>query len=124
MRNSKQRELILDIINSAYTHPTAEEIYEIAINTIPNISLGTVYRNLDVLYSDGSIRRINLENNTYRYDRAMDSHAHFVCNECHSITDIPQEIFQNLNEISGNRVITCDIIFKGICKNCLKKGGY
>lgn len=123
MRNSKQRDLILHVINSSYTHPTAEEIYEVALKTIPNISLGTVYRNLDVLQGQGSIRRIKLENNTYRYDRACNNHAHFICNKCQGITDILEDLFQNLNEISGNKVLSYDIIFKGICKNCLKKGG-
>ena len=123
MRNSKQRDLILNIINESYCHPTAEEIYNEGLNTIPNISLGTVYRNLDTLQSLGSIRRIKLENNTYRYDRAEDNHAHFVCNKCQSITDIPEDLLKNLHEICGNKVLSCDIIFKGICKECLKKGG-
>ena len=123
MRNSKQRDLILDIITSSYSHPTAEDIYNVALKTIPNISLGTVYRNLDILQDMGSIRRINIESNTYRYDRAGNNHAHFVCNECEEIIDISQEMFQNLDEISGNKILSYDIIFKGICKNCLKKGG-
>ena len=123
MRNSKQRDLILDIINTSFTHPTAEAIYEIARNTLPNISLGTVYRNLDMLQSMGSIRRINLENSTYRYDRAKDNHAHFVCNECKNVYDIYEDLFKNLDEICGNKILGYDIIFKGICKNCLIKGG-
>ena len=108
MRNSKQRDLILNIINNAYTHPTAEEVYYKAREEISNISLGTVYRNLDTLTKNGDIRRIN--------------HAHFVCNNCSVILDIPREFLQNLNEISGNKVHSYDIIFKGICKNCLNKG--
>ena len=123
MRNSKQRDLILDIVNSSYTHPTAEEIHSNCLMVIPNISLGTVYRNLDVLQKSGSIRRINLKDNTYRYDRAMDNHAHFVCNSCLTISDINENILKNLDEINGNKVLSCDIIFKGICKDCLKKGG-
>ena len=87
MRNSKQRDLILNIINASYCHPTAEAIYEKARSEIPNISLGTVYRNLDLLYSLGSIRRINLENSTYRYDRAWDNHAHLVCSKCGDIIE-------------------------------------
>jgi len=124
LRNSKQRELILNIINSSYTHPTSEDIYEIALRTMPNISLGTVYRNLDVLQSQGSIRRIKFQNNTYRYDRQKDNHAHFVCNTCEDIIDIPKDFLENLNQINGNKVLGCDIIFNGICKECLKKGGY
>lgn len=123
MRNSKQRDLILNIINTSYCHPTAEEIYEKARAEMSNISLGTVYRNLDLLYSLGNIRRINLNNSTYRYDRACENHAHFVCNKCDNIIDIPEDLLKNLYEISGNKVLSYDIIFKGICKNCLKKGG-
>lgn len=121
MRNSKQRDLILNIINSSYCHPTAEIIYEKAKVTMPHISLGTVYRNLDLLQSLGSIKRINLSDNTYRYDRAEDSHAHFVCNKCYEIIDIDENLLKNMDEISGNKVLSCDIIFKGICRKCLKR---
>jgi len=121
LRNSKQRDLILNIINNSYTHPTAEEIYERAREEIPNISLGTVYRNLDVLYSIGSIRRINLQDNTYRFDRACNNHSHFICSSCQSVIDISEEMFENMSEIYGNKVLSYDIIFKGICRDCLKR---
>ena len=121
MRNSKQRELILNIINTSYCHPTAEIVYEKARSKMPQISLGTVYRNLDMLQSLGTIRRINLKDNTYRYDRAIDNHAHFVCNKCGKIIDIPENLFENLDKISGNKILSCDIILKGICKECLKR---
>ena len=123
MRNSKQRDLILNIINKSYCHPTAEAIYEKARGEMPHISLGTVYRNLDTLQALGSIRRINLGNSTYRYDRASGNHAHFICNKCGDIVDISENLFENLDEICGNKILGCDIIFKGICKQCLKKGG-
>ena len=124
MRNSKQRDLILNIINESYCHPTAETIYEIAREKMPKISLGTVYRNLDTLHALGSIRRINLNDSTYRYDRACDNHAHFVCSKCNEIEDIQENLFENLQDICGNKILSYDIIFKGICKNCLKKGGF
>lgn len=121
MRNSKQRDLILNIVNTSYSHPTAEEIYEKARLEMPNISLGTVYRNLDTLHALGKIRRINLKDSTYRFDRASDNHAHFVCNSCLGIIDVEKNLFENLEEICGNKILGYDIIFKGICKECLKR---
>ena len=78
MRNTKQRDLILNIINNSYNHLTAEEVYEIARKEISNISLGTVYRNLIVLTNLRKIRKIKTFDAKDHYDR-MHKHNHFIC---------------------------------------------
>ena len=88
MRQTKQNTLILDIVNNSYNHPTAYDIYLICKNKIPNISLGTVYRNLNNLVESGKILRIKMPNNIDRYDKIYNKHAHFICIKCNKIIDI------------------------------------
>ena len=69
MRNTKQRDLILQIINNSYNHPCAYDIYLDCKKEIPNISLGTVYRNLNTLLESNSIQKIKSTDNIDRYDK-------------------------------------------------------
>ena len=89
---TRQRQLILDIINSSYAHLTAEGVYTEARQKMPKISLGTVYRNLVLLAQNGEIRRIVLENQPDRYDRRFPGHDHIVCPDCGAVRDIPAEM--------------------------------
>ncbi len=89
---TRQRQLILDIINASYAHLTAEGVYTLAREQMPRISLGTVYRNLGLLAQTGEIRRIVLENQPDRYDRCFPGHDHIVCPGCGKVTDIPPEL--------------------------------
>lgn len=123
MRKSKQRDLILEIINNSYEHPTAYMIYQKSKEEIPNISLGTVYRNLNSLVDSLKIKRIKMPDNIDRYDKIDDFHAHFICLKCKKILDlkIPNNNHENLD---GNKVLDYEISFQGICKKCLSdKGG-
>ena len=119
MRNTKQRNVILEIVNSSYDHLTAYQIYELAKINVPNISLGTIYRNLSVLASDGCIRVLEVDG-TSRFDRNI-KHAHFICDKCSCIIDVYDSILNNVENIDGNLVMDYDIKIKGICKKC--KGG-
>ena len=69
MRNTKQNSLILDIVYKAHNHPTAYDVYLECIKVIPNISLTTVYRNLNKLVSKRKIQRFELDDNIFRYDK-------------------------------------------------------
>ena len=124
MRFSKHKDLILKIINESYNHPSAYTIYKKCQEEIPNISLGTVYRNLNNLVLDFKVKRIKMPDNIDRYDKIDDFHAHFICLGCKQIYDLE---FQNnffKENLNGNKVLDYEIIFKGICKECLdNKGG-
>ena len=124
MRNSKQRDLIEQIVNSSHIHPTAEEVYELSRQSIPNISLGTVYRNLNTLANEKLIRKIKVDESKYRYDHNKDKHAHFICTKCSNIIDLNENILKGMDEFNGNIVTDIDLSLSGICKDCLKKGGY
>ena len=89
---TRQRQLVLDIINSSYAHLTAEGVYTEARKKMPKISLGTVYRNLGLLAQNGEIRRIVLENQPDRFDRCLPGHDHIVCPDCGAVRDIPPEL--------------------------------
>ena len=88
MRNTTQRNLILDIINNSCEHFTAEEVYEIARKSILNISLGTVYRNLNILVELQKIRKIKTFDGKDHYDKLHIKHNHFICLKCNKIFDI------------------------------------
>lgn len=118
MRNTKQRDVIFEIVNNSYDHLTAYQVYEQARSVIPNISLGTVYRNLSNLTEEGKIRKIDVYG-IDRYDKD-DLHAHFVCIKCQSIIDVFDTLLTKDKYIDGNLVMDYDIKIKGICKKCVE----
>ena len=120
-RNTQQRKVILDILRSTDTHPTADWIYERAREVIPNISLGTVYRNLKILKEEGLILELN-DGKQSRFDGRIDRHFHFKCTQCNSIYDIETEGIVQVNadilNKKGYSVESWDIVFTGICPAC------
>ena len=89
-RNTRQRGIILDILRETHEHPTAEIIYRDARRVLPNISLGTVYRNLNFLRDQGTVREIRpSEGGSSRFDVPDTPHAHFHCLRCSALLDIP-----------------------------------
>jgi Fe2+ or Zn2+ uptake regulation protein len=76
-RNTKQRQLVLELVQNSRTHPTADEVYEMARRSSPNISRGTVYRNLGVLVEMGMLRRLSLSEGPDRFDSVLQAHYHF-----------------------------------------------
>jgi len=120
MRFSKQRELVLQRILSAKNHPTAEWIFNEVKKEKSNISFGTVYRNLNQLIEQGSIRVIQLEGIAH-YDGNMDPHNHFICNECNQIYDIDfeeEDLIKELELKTNHHVSSYHIKVRGTCKNC------
>ena len=123
MRKSKQRDLILEIINSSHSHPNTYEIYEEARKSIPNISLGTVYRNIEILKKENLITKIEGEDDMVHYDNVFTNHSHFVCTKCKQIYDIKDEIIKE-KTIEGNLILSYNFKYIGICNECLKKEDY
>lgn len=119
-RYSKQREEIKKFLKSTKTHPTAEEVHKNILKTIPNISLGTVYRNLNFLVETNEIKKIITDNNVIRFDYDTANHAHFTCNNCKKVIDINTKININIEE-KENEVETIEINLFGICSECKEK---
>ncbi len=126
IKRSKQREAIVTFLMTRKDHPNADTIYMNIKKEFPNISLGTVYRNLSLLSDRGEILKLTYEGGADRYDGNVDPHYHFICQECGEIIDMDMEsIDQKVRDIAGEnfsgQINQSVIYFKGICKNCLKK---
>ncbi|MGL4537925.1 MAG: Fur family transcriptional regulator [Cetobacterium somerae] len=125
MKFSKQRELILNYILNSHEHLTADTIYADLKKDNPELSLGTVYRNLTKLTEIGAIKKVSLPNQVDKFDKNLEPHAHFICDECGSITDINiPEVDKFLNKISKDEDISIrkyDITLNGTCKKCKSK---
>ena len=121
MRNTIQRDLVLEIINNSSNHLTAEDIFEIARITIPNISLNTVYRNLNILVDSQKIRKIKTFDGKDHYDK-LHKHNHFICLKCKKIFDVPETFNLNYKIIPDDfEIVNYDITYSGYCNEC-KKG--
>ena len=124
MRNySRQREAILQVLRSTDTHPTADWIYKKVREEIPNISLGTVYRNLSSLAATGEILAIDVGDGFEHYDGDISPHLHLNCRCCGDIEDLVLEndIFSQLAGNHGFAPETSIYVIYGICKKCKKK---
>ncbi len=122
MRNTVQRDTVLSVVLASSDHPSAEMIYNRCRATLPDISLGTVYRNLKLLVDMGKIREISILNAGDRYDKTLGTHAHFHCVRCGKVVDVMD---LNLNgiekEIEAKNdfdIDDTDVLFTGVCKEC------
>ena len=118
MRYSQQKEVILNLIYSTKSHPTVDWIYNNARTQIPNISLGTVYRNLKQLEKDKLIMTI-FDGNIARYDSNMEQHDHLKCNICGDLIDINKNNIDISKTILRNfnfKVTDVEMTISGTCK--------
>ena len=123
MKNySRQRETILNVLRSTDTHPTANWIYTKVREEIPNISLGTVYRNLSALAAAGEILAIDVGDGFEHYDGDISPHLHMHCKECRSIYDVvlKEDVIAQKAKENGFIPETSIYVVYGICKNCNK----
>lgn len=119
---TKQRKVVYEIVSSSKNHMTAEEIYEKAKKILPNIAIGTIYRNLSFLTSDKKIRRIPVPDSADRYDGLLISHEHLMCESCGSLTDIELKgLREFLENASGVKLTGYELILKNICNKCEKE---
>lgn len=122
-RNTRQRAVILDILRESCAHPTAETIYKDARRVIPNISLGTVYRNLNFLRDQGLVREVHpSDGGSSRFEGILVPHGHFHCIRCHGLMDIPlPEGLENARwtgEGKISAVAAIDLHVIGSCAEC------
>jgi Fur family peroxide stress response transcriptional regulator len=121
-RNSSQREAILKILMNTRSHPTADDIYDEVREEIPNISKGTVYRNLKVLQEMGQVRELNLDGTKSRFEVASASHYHFRCENCGRLLDldvpINKELDREIAKQTGLRISHHQLEFRGRCHDC------
>ena len=124
LKRSKQREQIKQFLMTRKDHPTADAVYMAMRQRMPNISLGTVYRNLTMLAENGEILRLRVGDGVDHFDYDTSSHYHFVCSECGSVIDLDMENIDSIMEIAGagfdGKITGHVTYFYGICGNCCK----
>jgi Fur family peroxide stress response transcriptional regulator len=127
MRNTRQRQVVLDILRSTDTHPTADWVYERARQIIPNISLGTVYRLLNRLHEEGMVAQLDAGSRKARFDGNPGNHQHIVCDICGRIVDVPDVIdaqaAQRIEQLTGFRVSKHRVDWFGVCPECQVRSG-
>lgn len=119
-KHSKQRDALIEILQSTDSHPTAEWVYERMRESFPNVSLATVYRNLKHMIEIGMARELYTDNSS-RFDANMAEHYHFVCKKCNKIVDIfPEEKNSEIEKIKnmGFEIDRYDLSVYGLCKEC------
>ncbi|MGN1339782.1 MAG: transcriptional repressor [Oscillospiraceae bacterium] len=123
MNFSRQRELIYNQVMNYPTHPTAEEVYRSLKIENPNLSLGTVYRNLNQLSEAGMLLKIPIADGSDRFDGRTDCHYHMVCEKCARVFDVELDcldgIPQTVKSSAGHQITCVTLNLKGICRECL-----
>ncbi|MHC4423917.1 MAG: Fur family transcriptional regulator [Planctomycetota bacterium] len=121
---TRQRQIILEELRKVDTHPSADEVYETVRKRLPRISLGTVYRNLEILSELGEIQKLELGGDLKRFDRNSHKHYHIRCMNCGRVDDAPiAPLNQVEDELYGATVYTIighRLEFEGLCPQCSK----
>ena len=124
LRKSRQRDAILRVVKDSTFHPTANWIYDQVRGEIPNISLGTVYRNLRLLVEEGQILEIELAGTLSRFDGNTKYHHHFICERCGRVFDVSNDerrertMVDEMGREAGFKITHHRYELYGLCKDC------
>ncbi|MDL2210953.1 transcriptional repressor [Desulfovibrio sp. OttesenSCG-928-O18] len=120
-RNTKQRTVILKKLREVTSHPTADEVYAMTRESLPRISLGTVYRNLELLTRQGDILCLENSGAQKRFDGNPMPHHHVRCSECGKIGDVHAPVqtpgIDGL-QVKGFTLTGVSVLFEGVCDSC------
>ncbi len=123
LKYSRQREAIKEYLASTTCHPTADTVYMNIKKLYPNISLGTVYRNLNLLAEHDEIMKISCGDGSDRFDGNSQPHYHFICTRCGEVLDLEMDSIDHINTIANasfpGKVNGHTVYFYGLCENCL-----
>ena len=128
LKYSRQREAIMNFLMTRKDHPTADVVYSSVRNEFPNISLGTVYRNLTLLADIGEIARLRLGDGIDHFDADTSPHYHFICKDCGRVIDLKLEALAEVDKLNGtdlegNRIAGHITYFYGSCSECSTQDG-
>ena len=125
LKYSRQRSAVLHYLRSVTSHPTAELVYQAIRQEFPKISLGTVYRNLNLLADQGEILRLNCGDGVDHYDAVIEPHNHFICRSCGQVLDLPlvsmEAVDRQAEELCAGHIEGHELYFYGKCNSCLMK---
>jgi len=124
LRMTEQRRAVFDVLMGKRDHPTAVEVFTRVRDSVPNISLATVYNCLDTLTACGLVKTVTHEREPARYCPNLEEHAHFFCESCGTVTDIPlrtRKRAEDVWEFPGEMTISHhEVSFSGTCAVCAK----
>ena len=124
-KHFRKRDAILTCLRETTEHPSAEWVYSQLKQEIPDLSLGTVYRNLSLFKEQGIISSLGTVKGVERFDANTEPHVHYICTECGKVLDlqkiqVPEDLNQAAATDSGGEVTGCQLTFTGICGQCAK----
>ena len=124
-KHFRKRDAILTYLKSTHTHPSAEMVYADLKQQIPDLSLGTVYRNLNLFKEQGLAVTVGTVKGVERFDGNINPHVHFFCMDCGAVIDmprmdVPQQLVSTAAGQIGGTVEQCQMTFTGLCRNCTK----
>ena len=124
-KNFRKRNAILSYLQGTNAHPSAETIYSDLKTEIPDLSIGTVYRNLTHFRKQGLVSSIATVNGVERFDANTEPHVHFICEGCDAVIDLhqlstPQALCSEAEGSIGCSVSGCQLSFTGKCRDCLE----
>ena len=122
-KHFKKREAILNCLRSTTSHPTAEWVHAQLKAEYPDLSLGTVYRNLSLFKEQGMITSLGTVKGVERFDANTAPHVHYICGGCGRVLDlaeiqVPTQLSDAAAKSAGGRVDGCQLTFTGLCKAC------
>ena len=122
-KHFRKRDAILSYLRSTDIHPSADMVYAQLKPQIPDLSLGTVYRNLSMFRQQGTIASVGTVNGVERFDGNTMPHVHFICSGCDAVIDlddmqVPNALAQTAAQCCGGQVEGCQLSFTGLCRNC------
>jgi Fur family ferric uptake transcriptional regulator len=121
-RNTRQRQVILEELRAIHCHPTASELHEMVRRRLPRISLGTVYRTLDLLVRLGAVQRLESGRGQARFDGNPDRHHHVRCVGCGQVADMrtgpSKQARRGDQQIGGYEILGLRVEYIGICPAC------
>lgn len=128
IKYSRQRESIKQFLMTRQDHPSADTIYAKLREAYPNISLGTVYRNLSLLSELGEITKLSGLDNADRYDGNTAPHNHFICRKCHHVIDLEMDNTDYIRETAAKnfdgQIDGYSVNFYGLCCTCIKNANF
>ena len=122
-KHFRKRDAILSCLRQTTEHPSADWVYAKLKPQIPDLALGTVYRNLSLFKDQGLIASLGTVGGVERFDGNVTPHVHFICTACHRVMDlsqiqVPEELNASASRASGGQVESCQLTFRGRCAGC------
>ena len=125
-KHFRKRDAILHYLQSVTDHPSAEKVFTQLKAQIPDLSMGTVYRNLNLFKQQGLAVSVATVKGVERFDGNTGPHVHFICQECDAVIDLMEmEIPESLKSVAenscGGQVAECQLSFTGLCHDCMER---